>query len=161
MTTNFRSPHPRWLILFLVLDFIGLGLFLLGFQPSIFGLDRSPVIGYLQVVVFLVGLALVVISSYALESLFRSPGQTLTILEDVGARLSATGYVLVVVSSAADLIGLGSHPLPGAPHFGVLQSIGVIFGTAMIIVGLAMYHPRKIITAPPGSKYFGSSPPPE
>ena len=132
-----------------MLDFIGLGLFLLGMQPWIFGLDRSPVIGYLQVVVFLFGLGFVVLSSFAMEKLFRLSNQPVTIREDVGARLCATGYVLVAVSSTADLIGLGSHPLPGSPHLGTLQSIGLIFGTAMIVVGLAMYHPRA--PKPPAS----------
>ncbi len=143
MSTDSRSLHPRWLILFLVLDFTGLALFLLGLQPWIFGLDRSPVIGYLQVVVFLFGMGCVVIATYAIEKLFRPSDQPLTIREDVGIRLAATGYVLVAVSSTADLIGLGSHPLPGSPHLGTLQSIGLILGTAMTIVGLAMYHPRK------------------
>ena len=143
MTNNSRSLHPRWMVAFLALDFIGLGMFLLGLQPWLFGLDRSPVIGYLQVVVFLFGLGFVVIASFAIEKLFRPPDQPLTIREDVGARLSATGYVLVAVSSTADLIGLGSHPLPGSPHLGTLQSIGLIIGAAMIVLGLAMYHPRK------------------
>jgi hypothetical protein len=143
MTNNNHSLHPRWMVIFVALDFFGLFLFLLGFQPWIFGLDRSPVIGYLQVVVYLSGLALVVVSSFALEYLMRPPGQALTIREDVGARLSATGYVFVAVSCTADLIGLGSHPLPGSPHLGLLQSTGLMVGTAMILVGLAMYHPRK------------------
>jgi len=149
MSIPSRSSHPRWFLLFLGMDFAGLGLFLLGMQPWLFGLDRSPVIGYLQVVVFLSGLGLVVVASYAIERLFRLPNQPLTIREDVGARLAATGYVLVVVSSTADLIGLGSHPLPGPPHFGVLQSTGLLVGAAMVIIGLAMYHPRAIKPAPP------------
>jgi len=143
MSTNNHSLHPRWMAVFLVLDIFGLFLFLLGFQPWIFGLDRSPVIGYLQVVVYLSGLGLVVVSSFALEYLMRPPDQVLTIREDVGARLSATGYVLVAVACTADLIGLGSHPLPGSPHLGLLQSIGLILGLATILLGLAMYHPRK------------------
>ncbi|MBN1438303.1 MAG: hypothetical protein JW929_02750 [Anaerolineales bacterium] len=143
MASDSRSLHPRWMLLFVVLDFLGLALFLLGLQPYLFGLDRSPVIGYLQVVVFLFGLGCVVIASFSIEKLLRPAGQSLTIREDVGARLSATGYVLVAVSSTADLIGLGSHPLPGSPHLGTLQSIGLVVGTATIIAGLMMYHPRK------------------
>ncbi len=145
--SSFR--HPRWLIFFLLLDFAGLFLFLLGFKPGLFGLDRSPVVGYLQAVVYLFGLGLVVISTYAIESLQRPTGQTMSIREDIGARLSATGYVLVAVSSTADLIGLGSHPLPGAPFFGVLQSIGLMIGTGVIILGLVMYHPGRTKKLPP------------
>ncbi|MBN2085198.1 MAG: hypothetical protein JW748_08215 [Anaerolineales bacterium] len=151
MTTNPHTLRPRWLTFFLILDFVGLGLFLLGMQPWIFGLDRSPVIGYLQVVVFLFGLGFVVLSSFTIEKLLRPAGQPVTIREDVGARLSATGYVLVAVSCTADLIGLGSHPLPGSPHLGTLQSIGLIFGAAMIVVGLTMYHPRTPKPRAPGS----------
>ncbi len=140
--TGTRIAHPRWMALFVVLDFLGLGLFTLGLQPQWFGLDRSPVIGYLQVVVFLFGLACVVTATYALEKLLRQPDQPVTIREDVGARLAATGYVLLAVSSTADLIGLGSHPLPGSPHLGRLQSIGLLVGMAMILVGFIMHHPR-------------------
>jgi hypothetical protein len=151
MPITSRLFHPRWFIFFIGLDFAGLALFLLGMQPGIFGLDRSPVIGYLQVVVLLLGLGLVVVATYAIERLLRPADQPLTIREDVGARLAATGYVLVAVAYTADLIGLGSHPLPGAPHFGVLQSAGMLIGAATMIIGLVMYHPRSPRNAPPKS----------
>jgi uncharacterized membrane protein YeiB len=143
MSTNNMSLHPRWMTLILIVDFAGLFIFLLGIQPWVFGLDRSPVVGYLQVVVYLIGLAMVVAASFAIEYLLRPAGQSLTLIEDIGARLSATGYVLVAVSCTADLLGFGSHPLPGSPHLGLLQSIGLFLGIAIILVGLAMYHPRK------------------
>jgi hypothetical protein len=150
MANNTRSLRPRWLLVFVILDIFGLAIFLLGMQPWIFGLDRSPVIGYLQVVVFLVGLALVLLASYAIEKLLRPSGQPVSIREDIGGRLAATGYVLVAVGSTADLIGLGSHPLPGSPHLGTLQSIALLTGAAMIVVGLAMYHPNKSKPRAPG-----------
>jgi hypothetical protein len=149
MSIPSRPLRPRWFTLFIALDLAGLALFLVGMQPRLFGLDRSPVIGYLQVVVFLTGLGLVVLASYAIERLLRPPEQPLTIREDVGARMAATGYVLVAVACTADLIGLGSHPLPGAPYFGVLQSAGMLVGAATMIIGLAMYHPRA--SKPPDS----------
>ena len=135
--------HPRWLIFFLLIDFLGLLLFLLGLQPGFFGLDRSPVMGYLQVIVVLFGLGLVAVCTYSIESLLRPLGQPVTIREDIGIRLSATGYLLFAVSSMSDLIGLGSHPLPGAPFVGLLQSIGLLIGTGVIVLGFGMYHPSK------------------
>ena len=149
-TSNLR--HPRWLMIFLLVDLLGLFLFLLGFQPGLFGLDRSPVVGYLQVVVFLFGLGLVSIGTYSIESLLRPPGQILTIREDIGVRLSATGYVLFAVSSTADLIGLGSHPLPGAPHLGALQSTGLLISTGVIILGFIMYYPIQPRIHPSAAK---------
>ena len=143
--------HPRWLGLFLLIDFVGLFLFLLGFQPGLFGLDRSPVMGYLQAIVFLIGLGLVVVSTYSIESLLRPAGQLVSIREDIGGRLSATGYVLFAVSATADLIGLGSHPLPGSPYLGVLQSTGLLISTGVVILGLIMYHPWKSKVRPPAA----------
>ena len=74
----------------------------------------------------------------------RTPvDRQLTILEDIGGRLAVTGYVFAVVSSAADIIGLGSHPLPGPPYFGILQSIGLFLGVLIIDVGLFLYFPLR------------------
>ena len=149
MAPKSKLRHPQWLTFFLLIDFTGLFLFLLGFQPGLFGLDRSPVMGYLQAIVFLFGLGLIVICTYSIESLLRPIGQTVTIREDIGVRLSATGFVLFAVSGSADLIGLGSHPLPGTPYVGVLQSTGLLIGTGVIVLGLAMYHPGKAKLPPP------------
>jgi len=107
--------------------------------------------GYLQAVVFLFGLGLIVVCTYSIESLLRPAGQAVTIREDIGIRLSATGYVLFAVSATSDLIGLGSHPLPGAPFVGALQSIGLLISTGIIVLGLAMHHPGKTKVPPPSA----------
>lgn len=143
MTTKSTPRHPRRIQFFLFLDFLGAFIFLLGIQPGLFGLDRSRVIGYLQVVVFLSGFGLVVLSSFAMETLLRPAGRPWTIREDIGARLAATGYVLAAVACSADLIGLGTQPLPGAPHLGVLQSFGLILGVFVVVIGLFLYHPGR------------------
>ena len=48
----------------MVVTLIGLVVFLIGAQPSIFGLDRSPVIGFVQIAVFLIGLAIICLGGY-------------------------------------------------------------------------------------------------
>jgi hypothetical protein len=141
MTTTDPSQHPRWIQFFFYLDLLGFFLFLLGIQPGIFGLGRSHVMGYIKITVFLAGLGLVDISSYAVEHLMHPSNRALSIREDIGARLMGTGFVLAVCSSAADLIGLGSHPLPGPPYFGILQSVGLLTGVLIILMGLILYYP--------------------
>ncbi len=42
----------------LFLTLCGLLVFLVGARPAIFGLDRSPVVGFVQIAVFLVGMAI-------------------------------------------------------------------------------------------------------
>jgi hypothetical protein len=157
MTLKPAVRHPRRIHFFLGLNFLGAFLFLLGIRPGLFGLDRSHVVGYLQVIVFLSGLGLVVLSSFAVETMLRPAGRSWTIREDIGARLAATGFVFAAVASSADLIGLGTQPLPGSPHLGLLQSIGLFLGVFIVVVGLFLYHPSRnghppVTASPPAEK---------
>ena len=48
----------------LSITLIGLLVFLVGARPALFDLDRSPVVGFVQISVFLVGLAAICIGGY-------------------------------------------------------------------------------------------------
>src|SRR5512140_3808846 len=90
------------------LTLIGFLIFLIGIRPDLFNLDRSPVIGFVQISVFLVGLAVMCVGGYvALVSLWKD--HHLSILAEIGQRLVATGYVVAVVAGMADGFGLGGH----------------------------------------------------
>ncbi len=120
----------------LALAIIGYLIFLLGARPSIFGLDRSPVVGFVQISVFLVGLAIITLGSYmTLNSLW--PEGKKTIAAEIGSRLISTGYVICVFTGMADIFGLGSHPLPDV-FFGPLQSRGMAIGMATIAIGFLL-----------------------
>jgi hypothetical protein len=98
----------------LILTLGGFLIFLIGARPGLFGLDRSPVIGFVQITVFLIGLAFMCLGGYlSLMGLWHR-GQT-SILADIGLRLVATGFVIAVFAGMADMFGFGSHPLPGVP----------------------------------------------
>jgi hypothetical protein len=135
------GSHPLWVFSFFGIDLLGLGLFLFGMHPSWFGFDRSHVIGYFHVIVFIIGLALIMASTYALLHLRRPVGQAVTLREDIGIRLAATGYVFSALSSAADFIGLGSNPLPNPPIFGPVQSAGFSLSVLLILFGFLLYIP--------------------
>jgi hypothetical protein len=120
----------------------GLLVFLIGARPGLFGLDRSPVIGFVQITVFLIGLAFMCLGGYlSLMGLWQK-GQT-SILADIGLRLVATGFVIAVFAGMADMFGFGSHPLPGVPYFGVWQVRGVEIGEALIGLGFLMIIPAR------------------
>lgn len=129
--------YPKRQIRFgLILAFIGYFMFLLGARPSLFGLDRSRVIGFVQISVFLLGLALITFGSYlSLNALW--PEGKKTIAADIGTRLISTGYVICVFTGIADIFGLGSHPLPDV-FFGPLQAQGMSIGMATIAVGFLL-----------------------
>jgi len=122
---------------------IGFFIFILGTSPELFGMDRSPVIGFVQITVFLLGLALISIGGYlSLTDMWN--GKIKTISADIGGRLVATGFVIAVASGLADVFGFGSQPWPQIPVFGKWQSRGVLIGEIIIAVGfLLMIPPRK------------------
>jgi len=124
----------------LIVTLFGFGMFLLGARPSVFGLDRSPVIGFVQVAVLLVGLAIMCIGGYlSLVALWNH--HTPSIAADIGLRLVSTGYVVSVFAGMADVFGFGSHPLPGVPYFGRWQATGVMVGEFIIAAGFLMLIP--------------------
>ena len=130
----------------LILTLIGFLFFLIGARPDIFGLDRSPVIGFVQIAVFLVGLALMCLGGYvSLLALWK--GLVTSIAADIGLRLVATGYVITVFTGMADIFGFGSHPFPIVPYFGPYQALGVFSGEIIIAVGFLMLVPYSHIRA--------------
>lgn len=126
----------------LVLTIFGFLIFLLGARPSLFGLDRSPVIGFVQIGMFLVGLAIMCVGGYiSMMALWKK--ETPSILADIGLRLVATGFVIAVFAGMADVFGFGSHPLPDVPYFGGWQTRGVEIGQAIIAIGFLFMIPYK------------------
>jgi len=118
----------------------GFVIFLVGAQPSLFGLDRSPVVGFIQIAVMLVGIAVICLGGYINVKSFWQ-GQPVSIAADIGMRLVASGYVVALFSGMADVFGIGSHPLPGVPYFGVWQARGMEIGLAVIAIGLILMMP--------------------
>jgi len=119
---------------------IGLIIFLIGIKPSLFALDRSPVIGFVQIAVFLVGLAGICLGGYlTINALWN--GKQRSIIADIGFRLVSTGYVVAALSGMADVFGIGSSHFPAIPYFGHVQAIGVILGQVTILIGIIMMIP--------------------
>jgi hypothetical protein len=147
-TTPIGLPS-RWRIrLGLVLTVIGLAIFLLGARPSLFGLDRSPVVGFVQISVFLVGLAVIYLGGYVCLHAFWKNGSS-TIASDIGSRLAATGYVIVVFAGMADVFGLSVVGTYKIPFFGPWQAVGVQAGEAVIAIGFLLMIPfRRVKTKP-------------
>jgi hypothetical protein len=122
---------------------LGLIIYLFGAAPELFGANRSPVTGFLQIAVFLVGLAFMCLGGFiSLNALWN--GHEKSIAADIGLRLVATGYVIAVASGMADVFGIGNHPLPKIPYFGAWQAFGVLIGEAVIGIGFLMMIPYAI-----------------
>ncbi len=132
-----RNPRLR---LGMAVTILGLLVFTLGVEPALFTLDRSPIVGFVQIAVFLIGLAMICLGGYfSLNTLWR--GKEKTIAADIGYRLVSTGYVIAAASGMADVFGFGSQPFPAIPYFGSWQASGVIIGEIVIIAGFFLLIP--------------------
>ena len=114
---------------------------MVGAKPELFLLDRSPVLGFIQVSVMLVGLALMCIGGYiSLMGLWK--GERPSIAAEIGKRIISTGYIIAVFAGLADIFGLGSHPYPEfIPYFGDWQARGVQIAEGFIAIGILMMLP--------------------
>jgi hypothetical protein len=132
----------------LAIAIAGLIVFIVGADPGLAGLDRSPVVGFVQIAVFLFGLALIALGGYlVLNGLWN--GAEKTIAADIGYRLISTGYVVAVASGMADIFGFGSQLAPGLPYFGMWQAIGVLISMLMMAAGFLMMIPYPHAPKPP------------
>jgi hypothetical protein len=138
-----RKTNGRFRIrLGLGVTILGFIIYLLGAEPGLFGLDRSPVVGFVQIATFLVGLGFICLGGYiSLVALWN--GRQKSIASDIGLRLVGTGYVIAVACGMADIFGFGSNNYPTIPIFGPYQQIGVMAGEVVIAVGLLMLIPYK------------------
>jgi hypothetical protein len=123
---------------------IGLFAFAVGARPDWFGWDRSPVVGFVQLAVFLIGLGIICLGgSLGLLAIWRGRGRT--IVADIGLRVVSTGYAIAVFAGMADVFGMGSQPLPGVPFFGPWQATGVLIGEVLIAIGFVMLVPYRAV----------------
>ena len=127
----------RWMTLVL----FGLLIFLIGVQPDLIGMNRSQTVGFVQIGVWLFGLALILLGAYATVRVVRN-GKPTSLLADIGLRLIATGYVVTATASLADFIGVGAQHMPNI-FFGPVQMIGLVTGVVLSLLGVILYWPRR------------------
>lgn len=150
-TTPLTSPSRPRTRVSLILTLLGLLLFLLGARPAIFGLDRSPVVGFIQIAVFTVGLGIICLGGYIGLTGFWKNGHR-TIAADIGSRLVATGYVISVFSGMADIFGMGTQVFPRVALFGPWQAMGVQIGQVLIAIGFILLIPFQHYKRTPPQK---------
>ena len=126
----------------LIITLFGFFIFIVGAKPDWLGWDRSPVVGFVQIAVFLVGLAIICLGGYIGLLALWGGGQR-SIAADIGLRMVSTGYVISVFAGMADVFGMGTHPLPAVPYFGPIQATGVVLGEIVIAVGFLLLIPYK------------------
>jgi hypothetical protein len=141
--TSAQEPPSRTRVRFgLIVTLLGFFILIVGSKPAWFGWDNSPMVGFIQVSILLVGLGILCLGGY-LSLLALWKGRQRTISADIGMRLVATGYVVSVFAGMADLFGMGTQVTSSGPYFGPLQSRGIVLGQAIIAIGFLLMMPFK------------------
>lgn len=138
-----NGPSRRWRVRAgLSLSFFGFFVLIVGAKPGWLGLDRSPVVGFVQTAVFVIGLGILCLGGWTtFVALWENRDRS--ILADIGLRLVATGYVIAIFAGMADVFGFGSQSLPKVPFFGPWQAYGVMLGQGIILFGFLLMLPVK------------------
>lgn len=137
--TPLNQRQIRWARRWMTLALVGLLVFLIGLEPDFLGLDRSPVVGFVQIGVWLFGLALLLLGGGLAVRVIRN-GKETSLRADIGLRLIATGYVVAASASLADFISIGAHRMPFV-HFGPVQTFGLVVGIVTSLLGVLLYWP--------------------
>jgi MFS family permease len=121
----------------------GFTIFLIGMFPVIINLDLNPGVGILQLITILFGIGVMALGGYIYAYATRHRTTPHRLREQIGLRLMGTGYIVCAVSGLADVLGIGSHNIPsGLPYFGLWQSVGLVSGLLLIVVGVLLYAQR-------------------
>lgn len=123
------------------LTIAGFLLFIVGADPGIVLLDRSPLIGFLQTATFSAGLAILCLGGFISLKACQRVGRIQSLAQDIGLRLVATGYLISLISGMADVFGFGTQSWPSLPFFGPSQAAGVVVGEIIIAIGFLLYLP--------------------
>lgn len=120
---------------------LGAVLALMGMFPGVTGLDATPGIGVLQIVVILAGLTLLISGALLYAQGAFYPGVRHNLAQQIAVRLSATGLLFAAISGLGDLLGFGSHPpgLTDGPFLGYWQAAGLIGGFLVASAGVVIF----------------------
>jgi len=123
------------------LTIAGFLIFILGADPGLINLDRSPIIGFVQTAIFSIGLTAICLGGFISFKTCQRSDRVQSLAQDIGVRLVATGYLISLISGMADVFGFGTQSWPALPFFGPTQVTGVFAGEIIIAVGFLLYMP--------------------
>ena len=144
MNTTIKSNHKninRRINFGIGLTIAGFLIFILGANPGLVNLDRSPIIGFVQTAIFSIGLALICLGGFISFKTCQQSDRVQSLAQDIGIRLVATGYLISLISGMADVFGFGTQSWPAMPFFGPTQATGVVAGEILIALGFLLYMP--------------------
>lgn len=125
----------------IALSALGVVLAMMGLFPGVTGVDPTIGIGIVQVILLLIGYALLMSGALLYVKCMFYLRQSATLAQSVGVRLALTGLLFAGLSGFADLFGFGSHirTIDSDIFFGSWQAFGLIASFVISAVGVMLY----------------------
>jgi len=120
---------------------LGVMIALMGLFPGVTGIEQTPGIGVVQVIMLLVGYAMLIIGAVIYVKFTFYLGVPSNLAQQIGIRLSLTGLLFAAISGLSDILGFGSHVRTATSDifFGWLQGLGLIAFLAIASLGVLIY----------------------
>jgi hypothetical protein len=142
----------------IAIGMLGMVLALMGMFPQLTGATPTVGIGIVQVLMILVGYALLILGALIYVKTTFYLGISSTLVQSIGLRLAWTGIVFASLAGLADIFGFGSHNRTANSDFylGELQALGIIMSFFVSSFGVMLYalvgNPRLVDDEEPSTQ---------
>lgn len=120
---------------------LGIVLTLMGLFPGVTGVEPTPGIGIVQILMAITGFSLLIAGAFIYVKYTFYEKQRATLAQQIGFRLSLTGLMLGAMVGLADILGFGSNvrTITTDIFFGPWQAVGLLGGFLMASIGVLVY----------------------
>lgn len=120
---------------------LGIVIALMGLFPGITGVEETPGIGVVQIIMLLLGYGLLVLGAVLYIKFTYYLGARSNLTQQIGVRVIMTGLLFAAIAGLSDILGFGSHVRTETRDifFGGLQGIGLLASLAISSFGVLLY----------------------
>lgn len=136
-----RSNVSRFGQVGIAISTLGIMVALMGLFPGLTGVDETPGIGLVQVIMLLVGYTMLSLGAVLYVKVTFYIGIPSNLVQQIGLRLMLTGLLFASIAGLADILGFGSHLRTDFTDifFGGWQAVGTLASLAVSSFGVLLY----------------------
>ena len=125
----------------IALGALGAMICFMGLFPGVTGAVPTAGIGLVQVIMVLIGYALLILGALTYLKFTFYLDVPSTLVQQIGIRLALTGILFAALAGLADILGFGTHirDSSGDLFFGQLQMVGILTSFGISSLGVLIY----------------------
>lgn len=120
---------------------LGVVLTFMGLFPGVTGVEPTPGIGFVQILLVMTGFGLLITGALIYVKYTFYTYCSANLAQQIGIRLALTGLIFGAMAGMADILGFGSNiRTPESDiYFGPWQAIGLLGGFLVASIGVLLY----------------------